>query len=157
MSLGSNLGDRMDQLREAVRIIGDTDGVRIKRVSSVYETEPVGGVPQENYYNLVIEISTDLSPRDLLGLAHTVEAKLKRRREVRWGPRTIDVDILLYGDVAVNERDLIIPHPEMHKRAFVLVPLLEIAPDLKFPDGSAVHLRREATSGQSIEKIGSLS
>lgn len=146
----------MGQLREAVRVLGSSRGIEIERVSSVYETEPVGGIPQENFYNIVIEICTDLLPRDLLGVAQAVESELRRRREVRWGPRTIDVDILLYGDMVIDEADLVIPHPEMLKRAFVLIPLLEIAPDLKLPDGNMIHRYREDVSGQVVEKIGSL-
>ncbi|MBE0446554.1 MAG: 2-amino-4-hydroxy-6-hydroxymethyldihydropteridine diphosphokinase [Actinobacteria bacterium] len=156
LSLGSNLGDRMDQLREAVRIIDGSRDTKIERVSSVYETEPIGGVPQQNFYNVVVEISTDLSPRDLLVLARMVEARLKRRRKVRWGPRTIDVDILIYGDTVIDDEDLTIPHAEMLKRVFVLVPLLEVAPDLRLPDGRMIRWHLEEVSGQVIEKIGSL-
>jgi len=95
-------------------------------------------------------------PRELLRLAHEVEAKLNRERKVRWGPRTIDVDILLYGEVLIDEEDLKIPHPEMTGRAFVLVPLLEIKPDIRLPGGLKARRFLDKIAGQGVEKIGSL-
>jgi len=156
LSLGSNLGDRLDNLKEAVNIIGGCAGVSIERVSSVYETEPVGEVEQDNFYNIVVEIRAGLTARGLLELAQIVEGALKRERKVRWGPRTIDVDILLYGDASVNEQDLVIPHPEMKNRAFVLVPLVEIAPEIKLPGDKPASAYLEMVAGQKVEKVGSL-
>jgi len=156
LSLGSNLGNRMAHLRGAIQFIENSKDVKIEKVSSVYETEPVGGVPQENFYNMVIEIETTLLPQELLNLVQSAETELKRQREVRWGPRTIDIDILLYGDMVVDEDNLKIPHPEMSDRAFVLVPLLEIAPDLRLPNGDKASHYLERVSGQAVEKIGSL-
>jgi 2-amino-4-hydroxy-6-hydroxymethyldihydropteridine diphosphokinase len=126
LGLGSNLGDRWHYLRAAVAQLPD-----VIRVSPVYETDPVGGPDgQDPYLNLVVELSTDRSPRQLLEAAQTAEAAAGRQRTTRWGPRTLDVDVLLVGDQIVNDRDLVIPHPRMWERAFVLVPLADLAPDL---------------------------
>ena len=126
LGLGSNLGERERYLREA---IGSLSGVTA--VSSTYETEPVGGPGgQGPYLNLVVEIDTDLTPRQLLGVCHRLEAAAGRVREERWGPRTLDVDILWMDGVTVQEPDLEIPHPRMRQRNFVMVPLAEIAPDV---------------------------
>ncbi|MHB8840799.1 MAG: 2-amino-4-hydroxy-6-hydroxymethyldihydropteridine diphosphokinase [Candidatus Aquicultor sp.] len=156
LSLGSNLGDRGMQLRQAVRAIAGHEAIDLVKTSSVYETEPVGDVPQQNFYNIVIEITTDLSPHELLEAAHAVEGSLNRKRELHWGPRTIDVDILLYDNALINEEDLVIPHPEMLKRAFVLVPLLEIEPDIVLPRGGSALDYLHEVAGQKVEKIGSL-
>ena len=100
-------------------------------VSSAYETEPVGGPDgQPPYLNIVVELETSLSPRELLGVCHRLEAAAERVRAERWGPRTLDVDILLVGDLTVDEDDLVIPHPRMWERRFVVAPLLELAPEL---------------------------
>ncbi len=126
LGLGSNVGDRWSYLRRAVSALPD-----VVRVSPVYETDPVGGPPDQGpYLNLVVELSTDRSPRQLLSLAKDAEAAADRKPTVRWGPRTLDVDILLVGDQFVHEPDLIVPHPRMWDRAFVLVPLSDLAPDL---------------------------
>jgi 2-amino-4-hydroxy-6-hydroxymethyldihydropteridine diphosphokinase len=104
-------------------------------VSPVYETEPVGGPPgQGPYLNAVVELDTDLSPRELLDIAHSLEEAALRVRSDRWGPRTLDVDILLVGDLAVEEPDLVVPHPRMGERRFVLAPLADLAPEL-VPEG----------------------
>jgi 2-amino-4-hydroxy-6-hydroxymethyldihydropteridine diphosphokinase len=126
LGLGSNLGDRWRHLREAVAGLPD-----VVRVSPVYETDPVGGPPgQQPFLNLVVELSTDRTPRQLLADAQAAEEHAHRVRRQRWGPRTLDVDVLLVGDAVVNDPDLIIPHPRMWDRAFVLVPLGDLAPEL---------------------------
>ena len=125
LSLGSNLGDRRRRLREAVDSLPG-----VVRVSPVYETEPVGGPPQPDYLNLVVEVETDLSPRALLGLCHRLESAAGRMPGERWGPRPLDVDVLLVDDLVVDEPDLTIPHPRMQERRFVMAPLADIAPDL---------------------------
>src|SRR6266550_4691404 len=127
LAMGSNLDDRWGQLREAVASLGTS----VVAVSPVYETEPVGGPPgQDNYLNLVVELDTDLTPRQLLGVCHRLEAAAGRVRAERWGPRTLDVDILLLDGCTIDEPDLTIPHPRMYERRFVMAPLADLAPDL---------------------------
>jgi 2-amino-4-hydroxy-6-hydroxymethyldihydropteridine diphosphokinase len=131
IGLGSNVGNRTVHLTRARVAIASRAGA-ILAESSIYDTAPWGPVPQDNYLNQVIRISTELSPHDLLNTLHEIEraAGRDRGREERYGPRTLDLDILLYGDRAVQEDGLVIPHPRIAERAFVLVPLAEIAPDL---------------------------
>jgi 2-amino-4-hydroxy-6-hydroxymethyldihydropteridine diphosphokinase len=126
LGLGSNLGDRERYLREAVDSLPG-----VVQVSPLYETDPVGGPGgQGAYLNIVVEIATDLTPRELLGVCHRLESAAQRVRTERWGPRTLDVDILLYDDVRSDEPDLVIPHPRMWQRRFVVAPLRDIAPEL---------------------------
>ena len=130
LGLGSNLGDRRRHLREAVAALPD-----VVAVSPVYETDPVGGPPgQGPYLNAVVELDTDLSPRQLLDLAHRLEDDAGRVRTEHHGPRTLDVDVLLVGDLCVREPDLVVPHPRMWQRRFVLAPLADLEPDLVAPD-----------------------
>lgn len=126
LSLGSNLGDRRRLLAEALETLGPS----VVAVSSVYETDPVGGPRQGAFLNLVAELRTSLSPRELLAVCHRLESAAGRVRDQRWGPRTLDVDIVHMDEVTVDEPDLQIPHPRMHERRFVLAPLAELAPDL---------------------------
>lgn len=130
VGLGSNLGDRLGQLQLAVDALAARDDVDVVAVSGVYETAPIGGPEQDDYLNAVVAVETGLSPRDLLGVAQGIEQQAGRVRTVRWGPRTLDVDVLLVGDARVDEPDLQVPHPRLHERAFVLVPLRDVAPDL---------------------------
>lgn len=130
LGLGSNLGDRRRFLRDAI----ETLGAQVQQVSPVYETDPVGGPDQDRYLNVVVELATDLTPRELLAVCHRLEAGAGRVRQERWGPRTLDVDILLIDGVTVDDPDLEIPHPRWRERRFVLQPLAEIAPDLVDPD-----------------------
>jgi len=126
LGLGSNLGDRWQYLREAVAALPD-----VVAVSPVYETSPVGGPEgQGPYLNVVVELSTELTPRELLEVAQSLEAAAARERTQRWGPRTLDVDVLLVDDLAVDEPDLVVPHPRMWERRFVLAPLADLAPEL---------------------------
>ncbi len=129
LALGSNLGDRETTLRAAVAALPD-----LVAVSRVYETDPVGGPEQGAYLNAVAELETDRSPRALLELCRSLEAAADRVRAERWGPRTLDVDVLLVGDLVVDEPDLQVPHPRMWERRFVLAPLRELAPDLVAED-----------------------
>ena len=135
LGLGSNLGDRLTHLQHAVDALDEDALTRVDAVSSVYETEPVGGPAQEPFLNLAVRVATRRRPRRLLALCQAVEQRLGRERRERWGPRTIDVDVLLYGDRAVARRDLEIPHPRLEERPFALVPLLEVAPGARLPDG----------------------
>ena len=127
LGLGSNLGDRLENLRSACDEL-QKGGVLVLRSSRVYETEPVGGPPQPPYLNAVVEVETDLDPRALLRACLEAESSLGRVREERWGPRTIDIDVLTYEDLEVQEPDLELPHPRAHERTFVLAPLLELDP-----------------------------
>lgn len=129
LGLGSNLGDREANLRGAVAQMPD-----LAAVSPVYESSPVGGPPQADFLNAVAALDTDLSPRDLLGVAQRLEDQAGRVRTVHWGPRTLDVDVLIVDDLVVNEPDLIVPHPLWQERAFVLAPLADLDPSLVPPD-----------------------
>ncbi|MGE5675144.1 MAG: 2-amino-4-hydroxy-6-hydroxymethyldihydropteridine diphosphokinase [Mycobacterium leprae] len=149
LSLGSNLGDRLDMLVQAVRRLGN-EHVEITGVSSVYETTPQGKVDQPDFLNIVLAVRTDLTPRRLLQHVLRVEQDLGRVRSERWGPRTVDIDLLLYGPTVCTDDELTLPHPRMTERAFVLVPLLELAADLALPtDGSSLrsHLQRLPDQG----------
>jgi 2-amino-4-hydroxy-6-hydroxymethyldihydropteridine diphosphokinase len=143
LSLGSNLGDRLANLHEAVERLRRLEGVSVERVSAAYESEPVGVTDQPRFLNLAAQISTTLDPLELLDAAKRIEREMGRQPGPRWGPRLIDIDLLLYGDASLQSPRLTLPHPEMMRRAFVLVPLAEIAPDLPLPGGgtAAQHAR----------------
>ncbi|MGH2712265.1 MAG: 2-amino-4-hydroxy-6-hydroxymethyldihydropteridine diphosphokinase [Actinomycetota bacterium] len=141
LGLGSNLGDRLHTLQRAVDELESHD-IRVLRSSRVYETEPVGGPPQGLFLNAVIEVATDIEPLDLLGLCLAIETELGRVSGERWGPRTCDIDILSYGEQEISEPVLTVPHPLMHERAFVLVPLLELDADPFLPGGRKVSALR---------------
>jgi 2-amino-4-hydroxy-6-hydroxymethyldihydropteridine diphosphokinase len=127
LALGSNVGDRERNLRAAIELLP------VLRISPIYETEPVDYTEQPWFLNLVVEAETDLSPFDLLATTSRIEQELGRVRDIPKGPRTIDIDILLFGDQIVNTPDLQIPHPRMAERRFVLAPLADLAPDLRHP------------------------
>lgn len=132
VGLGSNLGDRLAYLKAAVSALRTTAGIEGLRTSSVYETDPVGP-EQPLFLNAVAEMRTTLAPRELLTRLKGIEAEVGRTPTEEWGPREVDLDLLLYGDEVIDEGDLEVPHPEMTARAFVLVPLLEIDRDLVIP------------------------
>lgn len=137
IGVGSNVGDRVSFVRDAVEELRGAPGVHLDAVSSLYETSPLGGPPQRSYINLVVKIATTLDPRALLELCLSIEQRLGREASaIRWGPRVVDLDILTYDAEKISEPDLEIPHPRMTERRFVLVPLLEIAPDLADPWGT---------------------
>ncbi len=125
LSLGSNLGDRRGLLSDAVDSLPD-----VVAVSPVYETEPVGGPEQQPFLNLIVELATELSPNELLGVCHRIESSAERVREVRWGPRTLDIDIIWMDGVELDDPRLTIPHPRYRERRFVLAPLRDLAPEL---------------------------
>jgi 2-amino-4-hydroxy-6-hydroxymethyldihydropteridine diphosphokinase len=147
LGLGSNLGDRLANLQRAVDALRGESGVRVASSSRVWETAPVGGPPQPQYLNAVLRVETDRSPHELLEACRNVEDVLGRVRTERWGPRTMDVDILLYDDEAVDAPDLTVPHPRMTERAFVVLPLLELDPDPMLPDGRRLKDLRVETAG----------
>ncbi len=132
VGLGSNLGDRSAHLLLGLSALSRLPDTHLLRLSPVYETEPVGP-PQPPYLNLVAELETGLPPRALLGEMLAIEKALGRERRERWGPRTLDLDLLLYGDLVLKEEDLTVPHPRLHQRAFVLVPLLDLLPEGRHP------------------------
>jgi 2-amino-4-hydroxy-6-hydroxymethyldihydropteridine diphosphokinase len=133
LGIGSNLGEREANINKALVELVRTGACRLTKVSSIYETEPVGIKEQPDFLNAAVEIETDLRPKDLLVTLREVERKTGREKTFKWGPRIIDIDILLYNDICLTEDNLEIPHPEMHKRSFVLTPLAEIAPFVKHP------------------------
>ena len=133
IGLGSNLGHRRANLERALALLSQAQGVTVCRVSAFIETEPVGGPPQGTFLNAAAELETDLEPRTLLNLLLDIEDRMGRLRGERWGPRIIDLDLLICGDSIVAEEGLQVPHPRMHERGFVLAPLAEIAPDAVHP------------------------
>jgi 2-amino-4-hydroxy-6-hydroxymethyldihydropteridine diphosphokinase len=137
VGLGSNLGDRMAALDAAVRALDADVQTHVMAVSQVYETEPVGGPEQGPYLNAVAVLETDRGPRELLALLLATEDGLGRVRGERWGPRTLDLDLLLYDGPPIDSPELTVPHPRAKERAFVLVPLVDADPFARFPDGEA--------------------
>ncbi|MHC4140305.1 MAG: 2-amino-4-hydroxy-6-hydroxymethyldihydropteridine diphosphokinase [Planctomycetota bacterium] len=131
--LGSNLGNKRENIIRAIDRIDAYEEICVREKSGFYDTSPVGGPPQPDYVNCVIELETEVEPQTLLKEFKKIEIEQGRRPGVRWGPRVVDLDILLYGDRIVNDHNLKIPHERMHERAFVLKPLCEISPDIKNP------------------------
>lgn len=135
LGLGSNLGDREANVRTACERIASQPGIRLRRVSSLYLTAPIGYVDQPDFVNAVAVIETKIEPVDLLHVVQGIEREMGRVRNFRWGPRVIDIDVLVYDGRTVDTPELTIPHPRMMERAFVMAPLSEIAPDIILPDG----------------------
>jgi 2-amino-4-hydroxy-6-hydroxymethyldihydropteridine diphosphokinase len=156
LALGSNVGERKRNLREAMRLLGES-GVQITRISSIYETEPVDYLDQAWFLNAVLEARTDLPAERLLAALGDIEAKMGSKKAFAKGPRLIDLDILLYGDETISKADLQIPHPRMLRRNFVLVPLAEIAPNLRHPSwpGSTSELLSRSLDLSVVRKFES--
>jgi 2-amino-4-hydroxy-6-hydroxymethyldihydropteridine diphosphokinase len=133
LGLGSNLNDRHAYLENAISQLDANKNIQVRTRSSILETDPIGKIPQPKYLNMVVEIETCLSPKELLNVCLEIEADNGRVRTEKWGPRTLDIDILFYGDEVVDTHGLKIPHPELAQRRFVLEPMAEIAPDFKHP------------------------
>ena len=133
IAIGSNLGDRAENCRRAAALLGSSGRVELIAQSPLYETEPWGVKDQAPFVNSVIEVATGLSPLELLGLLKTIELEMGRKASPRWHERLIDMDIIFYGDEVVREEGLIVPHPRLQERAFVLVPLADIAPEFVHP------------------------
>ena len=140
--LGSNLGNKRENILSAIDRIDAYEKICIKEKSGFYDTAPVGGPPQSDYVNCVIGLETEVEPQTLLKEFKKIEIELGRKSGVRWGPRVVDLDIILFGDRIVNDHNLKIPHERMHERVFVLEPLCEISPDIKHP-----------VSGKSISEL----
>ncbi|MER6399360.1 MULTISPECIES: 2-amino-4-hydroxy-6-hydroxymethyldihydropteridine diphosphokinase [unclassified Kitasatospora] len=154
IALGSNLGNRLDTLQGAVDALADTPGLKIKAVSGVYETEALGGPDEQpNYYNAVVVLRTTLPPRDLLERGNAIEDAFGRVRTVRWGPRTLDVDILAYEGVTSDDPQLLLPHPRSHERAFVLAPWLDAQPEAEVPGHGQVAALLQALGGADAQGV----
>ena len=134
IGLGSNIEDREFYLAEAIRLLQENSDIHISRCSSIYETDPVGYTEQAAFLNMVIKVETGLKPSELFSHMLAVEQQLGRVRDIRFGPRTIDLDLLLYGQHQLDQPELLVPHPRMAERAFVLIPLLEIADEDSIPN-----------------------
>ena len=148
IGIGSNVGDRLAFCRRAVAALSDLEGVEVSAVSSLYETSPIGP-PQRSYINMAVRVATDLDARSLMIACKSIEALLGREpSDLRWGPRVIDLDLLLYGDEKISEPDLEVPHPHMTERNFVLTPLLEIDPDVSDPWGTPLTVYRDDAVGE---------
>lgn len=157
LSLGSNAGDRLENLRRAVRHMEDY--LTVDRISSLFDTDPVGVLDQPAFLNLVLAAETELEPRELLQRLQSIEVEVGRRPTYRWGPRVVDIDILLYERVVLETGELTIPHPRLVERAFVLVPLAEIAPQEKHPvSGETVaELARKVAGKEGLRRLGAYS
>lgn len=138
IGLGSNLGEREAMIRQALDELARLPATQLMRASSLYDTEPTGEVDQPNFLNAVAQLETELTARQLLWNLLLIEKRLGRVRTQRWGPRTIDLDLLLYGDEVIDEPDLIVPHPRLHERMFALEPLAELDPELSVPGRGAL-------------------
>ncbi|MBM7614945.1 2-amino-4-hydroxy-6-hydroxymethyldihydropteridine diphosphokinase [Alkaliphilus hydrothermalis] len=130
LGLGSNMGDKKNYIDQAIGLLGEHEAIEVTKQSSYYETDPVGYVNQDIFLNVVLEVETSLQPLQLLEYCNKIEAKLDRKRIIRWGPRTIDLDILIYEGYQSQDEELMIPHPRMTERAFVMVPLYELNQNL---------------------------
>jgi len=152
--LGSNLETPVEQLRAALRALAALPGSRLAAVSSFYISEPLGPADQPRFVNAVAALDTDLAPLALLDALQAIEREQGRvRKAERWGPRTLDLDIVLFGDLQLSSERLTLPHYHMHARAFVLYPLAEIAPDLRLPDGRALDALLQACPHAGLERL----
>jgi 2-amino-4-hydroxy-6-hydroxymethyldihydropteridine diphosphokinase len=156
LSLGSNVGDRAKNLTTAITLLKQA-GIRVHKVSSIYETEPVDYLEQDWFLNCVVEIETDLSARELLRELRAIEARMGSKKPFAKGPRLIDLDILLYGDESIDSEELVVPHPRMLQRRFVLAPLAEIAPGLRHPSwpGTAAEMLAKTTDRSVVRRYAS--
>lgn len=156
LGLGTNLGDREGHLRAALKELAGLPTMEIAAVSSIYETAPVGLTDQPDFLNLVVSVRTALSPRELMDALLHIENKMGRVRTVRWGPRVIDLDLLLFGESVVEIPGLSVPHPRLRERSFVLLPLAEIAPDLILPGETATIKKLSEKLLENSGEIGNI-
>jgi len=150
VGLGSNQGDSVENIRQALRKLNANPGVRVREVAGLYKTAPVGYLEQEWFVNTVARIETSLSPYGLLKLLLAIEDELGRIRTIRWGPRTLDLDLLIYAGEEIESTELTVPHPRMQERAFVMVPLAELAPDLLINGQRAEQIAKILKKDQEI-------
>ncbi|ETI69716.1 2-amino-4-hydroxy-6-hydroxymethyldihydropteridine diphosphokinase [Neobacillus vireti] len=167
IALGSNVGNRYDNITKAIKLLTSDSETGLVTFSSIYETDPVGYEDQDLFLNMVIEVITDLDAHELLAKCLKIELNLGRKREIKWGPRTVDLDILTFNQENIETEKLIIPHPRMLERAFVLVPLLELKPNLSWlekpldavlselPDKEGVRIWKQKSGEDVFEPIGS--
>ncbi len=154
IGVGSNLGEKIANIMKAIDTLSNSPDIALLKIASLYQTEPLGYCQQEFFVNTVIHVETSLIPRDLLRLLLDIEDAMGRKRTVRWGPRIIDLDILLFDSITVKERDLEIPHPRLTERAFVVVPLAEINPNIVLPGGDrAADLGARLMAQQQVTKL----
>jgi 2-amino-4-hydroxy-6-hydroxymethyldihydropteridine diphosphokinase len=154
IGLGANLGDPESQVRRAIQALGELPRTRLLAASSLYRSAPVGVGEQPDFINAVVKVETELSARELLEELLTAEARFGRDRPSPGAPRTLDLDLLLHGDQVIAEPGLAVPHPRMHERAFVLMPLAEIAPDISIPRTGRVKTLLAACRNQKIRRLG---
>ena len=148
VGIGSNVGDRAAFCRAAVEALEGTPGIRVEKASSLYETEPIGGPPQRSFVNLAVRLDTDLPATEVLAACKEIERRIGREpSDIRWGPRVVDLDLLIYGEDKIVEPDLEVPHQHIRERRFVLVPLLEIDPDVADPWGDPYSSSLEEAEG----------
>ncbi|HEY8246316.1 MAG TPA: 2-amino-4-hydroxy-6-hydroxymethyldihydropteridine diphosphokinase [Hyphomicrobium sp.] len=152
VALGSNLGDKAANIDQAIRLLTEQGDVRLLKRSSDYATEPWGKTDQDWFVNAAIAVATQLGPRQLLARCKEIERRMGRAVTEKWGPRIIDLDLLVYGDRAVNDPDLVLPHPHIGARAFVLAPLRDVAPDLVI-DGKSVRDMYDAIDVSSVKPL----
>lgn len=153
IGLGSNMGDRRQYLQAAITLLQQHPAIRLERASSIYETAPVGYTEQPSFLNMVIAVQTSLSPEELLQVMLETERTLGRVRDIRWGPRTVDLDLLLQGTEKVNSPDLELPHPRMWERAFVLIPLREVWVDSGLEGGWTKRIEQALTAVKGKEDV----
>lgn len=155
IGLGSNLGDPLKQLQRAITELGELPATSLTAQSHWYCSAPMGPQDQPDYYNGVVQLCTALTPLELLRQLQTIEQQHQRIRERHWGPRTLDLDILLFGNQIIDLPDLQVPHPGLYQRNFVLLPLADITPALEFPDGSHLAMRLENCPSEGIVRLSS--
>lgn len=155
IGLGSNQGESITTLNSALQQLAEHTKIQVEAVSSFYQTKPVGPQDQPDYVNAVARLSTRLNAQELLAVLLKTERLHGRVRnpKLRWGPRTLDLDVLLFGDAIIQETDLIVPHPELCKRAFVVYPLFELAPDLVLPNGTSLRACKDQLTTETLQLI----
>lgn len=157
LSLGSNLGDRLDNLQGAIDALFDAPGLDFVAISPVYETKPVGGPEQDDFLNVVIVANSRLAPESLLERVLGIEEAMDRTRAVRWGPRTLDIDIVTMGELTSQVPELLLPHPRAHERAFVLAPWFDLEPDASLPGQGRITDLLPAVADQQVSRRDDLS